>query len=121
MTFYLSSFSQMKLFAKRLVANEQGGPLSALRVSPGNPVEHQTLGGIVVHAVTVLLCRSKADILLPFYHMLHDPSYLVVSHDAYTFSCCVADSPLSRTECLFAYNARRPTSSGSCRIWAIIW
>ena len=115
----------MKLLAKRLVANEQGGPLSTLRVSPDNQPEHRTLGGIVVHAVTVLLCRNKnkAGILLPFDHMLHDPSALVVRHNKCNILTSVNCSYIL-TECSLAYNAGRYTSreqGGHCRIWAILW
>ena len=61
----------MKILVKRLVANEHGGSLAALKTS-------EIVGRIVVHAATVLLSRNKADILLPFHHMLHDPSTLAV-------------------------------------------
>ena len=118
----------MKLLAKRLVANEQGGPLSTLCVSPGNQPEHRTLGGIVVHAVTVLLCRNKnkAGILLPFDHMLHDPSALMVRHNKCNIQpvCTSVNCSYILTECSLAYNAGRYTSreqGGYCRIWAILW
>ena len=69
----------MKLLAKRLVANEQGGPLAALKTARDTPIELQIIGRVVVHAVTVLLSQNKADILLPFHYMLRDPSALAVS------------------------------------------
>ena len=68
----------MKLLVERLIANEHGGPLAALNTLSDTPIDQQIVGNIVVHAATVLLSRNKADILLPFHHMLHDPSALAV-------------------------------------------
>ena len=68
----------MKLLVKTLIANEYGGPLVALKTLSETPIDQQIVSSIVVHAVIVLLSRNKADILLPFYHMLHDPSALAV-------------------------------------------
>ena len=68
----------MKILVKRLIANKYGGSLVALKTLSETPIDQQNIGSIVVHAVIVLLSRNKADILLPFYYMLHDPSALAV-------------------------------------------
>ena len=65
--------------ARLLVANEQGGTLAQLRIYPGQPLQHRTLGAIVVHTVAVFLCRQEVSILQPFVNMLNKPAMLVVS------------------------------------------
>ena len=65
--------------ARLLVANEQGGTLAQLGVDPRQPLQHGTLGAIVVHTAAVFLCRQKVDILQPFVNMLNNPAVLVVS------------------------------------------
>ena len=65
--------------ARLLVANEQGGTLAQLKMNPGQPLQHRTLAAIVVHAVAVILCRQKVNILQPFVNMLNNPAMLVVS------------------------------------------
>lgn len=77
---------QMKILAKKIITNEHGGPLATLQISPETPVGYWSLGSIVVHVVTVLLFRNKADILMPFHRILHHPSSLIVS-------CCTCTTP----------------------------
>ena len=62
-----------------LVANEQGGTLAQLGVYPRQPLQHRTLGAIVVHTAAVFLCQQKVDILQPFVNMLNNPATVVVS------------------------------------------
>ncbi|CAI8002393.1 E3 ubiquitin-protein ligase rnf213-alpha [Geodia barretti] len=56
----------MKVVARKLVSNAQGGPLAALQVTANQPMFQQTLGALVVHAVAVLISRSSLDLLCPF-------------------------------------------------------
>jgi len=65
--------------ARSLVANEQGGPLAQLGISPQQPLQHRTLGAIVVHTAAVFFCRQRVYILQPFVNMLNNPAALVVS------------------------------------------
>ena len=65
--------------ARSLIANEQGGTLAQLAVDPRQPLQHRTLGAIVVHTAAVFLCRQKVTILQPFVNMLNNPAVLVVS------------------------------------------
>ena len=69
----------MQWMARSLVANEQGGTLAQMSVDPRQPLQHRTLGAIVVHTAAVFLCRQKVDILQPFVNMLTNPAVLVVS------------------------------------------
>ena len=57
----------------------RGGTLAQMSVDPRQPLQHRTLGAIVVHTATVFLCRQKVDILQPFVNMLNKPAVLVVS------------------------------------------
>ena len=75
----LSFYLQLQCMGRDLLANEQGGPLAQMRVTPGQPSLHQTLGAIVVHAATILQWRQRVDILKPFVNMLNDPAGLTVS------------------------------------------
>ena len=70
--------------ARLLVANEQGGTLAQLRIYPRQPLQHRTLGAIVVHTAAAFLCRQKIDILQPFMNMLTNPAVLVVSRTKVT-------------------------------------
>jgi len=65
--------------ARSLVANEQGGPLAQLRVTPQQSLQHRILGAIVVHTAAVFLCRQRVEILQPFVNMLNNPANLIVS------------------------------------------
>ena len=69
----------MQWMARSLVANEQGGTLAQMRVYPRQPLQHRTLGAIVIHTAAVFLCRQKANILQPFVKLLTNPAMLVVS------------------------------------------
>ena len=74
--------------ARLLVANEQGGPLAQLVVDPMQPLQHRTLGGIMVHTAAVFFCQQRIDILQPFLNMLNNPAALVVSRNMnYTPHC----------------------------------
>ena len=71
---------QMKVMARQLVSNEQGGSLKALQVSANQPMFQQTLGALVVHAVAVLISRSNLNILHPILLLLNDPGTMAVSY-----------------------------------------
>ena len=79
MCLILYSHVQLQWMGRELIANEQGGPLAQLKVTPGQPSLHQTLGAIVVHAAAILQWRQRVDILKPFTNMLNNPVALVVS------------------------------------------
>ena len=66
--------------AKLLSENKQGGAsLAQMTISPTQPSEYKTLGGIVVHTVAVVSSSSSNQILLPFVNMLYNPKALMVS------------------------------------------
>ena len=71
---------QIKVVARKLVCNAQGGPLAALQVTPNQPVSQQSLGALVVHAVVVLINRSNLDILHPLVTLLNSPGDMTVSY-----------------------------------------
>ena len=74
--------------ARLLIANEQGGTLAQLVVDPMQPLQHRTLGGIMVHTAAVFFCQQRIDILQPFVNMLNNPAALVVSRSMnYTPHC----------------------------------
>ena len=70
---------QLQVMARALVSNEQGGPLAALRVSPGQPGVHRTLGGVVIHTAASLLSRRRVELLHPLVTMLCKPGDMAVS------------------------------------------
>ena len=69
----------MKVVARKLISNAQGGPLASLQVTANQPMFQQTLGALVVHAVTVLISRSSLDLLCPFVTLFKDPGSMAVS------------------------------------------
>lgn len=69
----------MRHMARLLLANEQGGPLAQLRVTPKLPAMCKTLGAIVIHTVAVLDSCSNRPSLLPFINMMTYPAALAVS------------------------------------------
>ena len=69
----------MKIFARKLVSNYQGGPLAAMQVSTNQTTAQQSLGALVVHVVAVLLSRSSLDILCPMVTLLNAPGNMAVS------------------------------------------
>lgn len=71
---------EMKLIAKRLLVNQQGGILKQMSVSPKQPLHCRTITSVVVHATAVFSDRQKVDLLLPFVNMLKNPAALNVSH-----------------------------------------
>lgn len=75
---YLSE--DLKRAARALLANQQGGVLAQMSVSPNQPLQCRTLTGLVVHTALVLFSRPKVEILLPFFHMLTNPSALNVNN-----------------------------------------
>lgn len=80
LTLKLKSFSPpMRQAARLLIANEQGGPLGQMRISPDVPAEWKTLGSIVIHTVAVLNSNSRSHLILPFVNMLNNPASLTVS------------------------------------------
>lgn len=65
-----------------LLANQQGGQLAQMTVSPDQPALCRTLTALVIHTAAVLLTRANDDLLLPFVNMLNNPSVLGVSINA---------------------------------------
>ena len=66
----------MKVMARKLVSNEQGGPLATLQVSAGS---QQSLGALVVHTVAVLTSRTSLHLLQPLVTLLNAPGNMTVS------------------------------------------
>ena len=66
--------------ARALIANEQGGPLAALRVSPDQPAIQRTMAAVVVHTAATLFSRQGVELLHPLVAMLTKPADLTVSH-----------------------------------------
>ena len=77
------------MVARKLVSNAQGGPLSALQVSANQPMFQQSLGALVVHAVTALISRSSLDLLCPLVTLLKAPGSMAVSS---TVGCHVCET-----------------------------
>ena len=69
----------MKVMARKLVSNEQGGPLAALQVSAGQTASQQSLGALVVHTVAVLTSRTGLHLLQPLVTLLNAPGNMAVS------------------------------------------
>ncbi len=63
-----------------LLANQQGGTLAQMVVSPHQAQAglHRSITGLVVHIITVLLSRTNNELLLPFLNMLRNPTLLKV-------------------------------------------
>ena len=70
---------QMKVMARKMVSNEQGGPLAALQASAAQSSAQQSLGALVVHVVAALISRSSLDILCPLVILLNAPGNMAVS------------------------------------------
>lgn len=69
----------MKVFAKKLLSNDQGGPLAALQVSASQTTAQQSLGGLVVHSVATLISTNSVDLLCPLVTLLNGPGKMAVS------------------------------------------
>ena len=69
----------MKVMARKLVSNEQGGPLAALQVSAGQTSSQQSLGALVVHTVAVLASKTSLHLLQPLVTLLIAPGNMAVS------------------------------------------
>ena len=65
-----------------LIANEQGGPLAALRVFPDQPPDQRTMAAVVVHTAATLFSRQSVELLHPLVAMLTKPADLKVSDRA---------------------------------------
>lgn len=79
----MKSFSpSMRQIARLLLANEQGGPLAQMCISPHLPSDNKILSAVVVHAVSVFTCTSKQPILHPFIKMLSNPAALLVRNSS---------------------------------------
>ena len=72
--------------ARVLVANEQGGPLAVLQVSPKQPAIMHTLRAIVVHTVATLYNSQNKHLMKPLVDMLIKPANLTVS------ICCTREN-----------------------------
>ena len=75
----MRGLTQMQLMARKLVSNEQGGPLAALQVSAGQTPSQQSLGALVVHVVAVLYSRGSVDLIRPLATLLTNPANMAVS------------------------------------------
>ena len=66
-----------------LLANQQGGTLAQMVVSPHQAQAglHRSITGLVVHIVTVLLSRANNELLLPFLNMLTNSTILKVREE----------------------------------------
>ena len=69
----------MNVMGRKLVSNDQGGPLAALQVSVNQSMAQHSLQAIVVHAVATLICGSSLDLLCPLVTLLNDPGSMAVS------------------------------------------
>ena len=69
----------MKQVGRLLITNRQATPLGQMTVSPRQPPKCKPLGAIVVHTASVVLCRQKMDVLLPFVRIFSNPAALDVS------------------------------------------
>ena len=99
---------QLQWMGRALLANEQGGPLAQLKVTPEQTSLHQTLGAVVVHAAAVLQCMHRVTILQPFTNMLNNPRALAVS-TIHTESNCnmLTLFHFVTSECIPSHDARR--------------
>ncbi len=68
----------MQWIAQALLANQQGGPLAQLAITPCQPPLQRTLGAIVVHTAIIFQYRQGVELLQPFVKMLNNPAALVV-------------------------------------------
>ena len=69
----------MRIASRLLLANQQGGTLVQMTASPQQPLMLRTLGPIVTHTASIMLCQQKMDILLPFVNIFNNPAVLAVS------------------------------------------
>ena len=84
-TLNLKSFSPpMRIAARLLLVNKQGGPLAQMCITPELPAQYKTLGALVVHTVAVVNTHAGLPILLPFVNMLTNPGALAVRLVAYS-------------------------------------
>jgi hypothetical protein len=95
----------MRRTAQLLLANEQGGRFSQLRVTPELPAIYKTLGAVVVHTVAVLESSSGRQILLPFINMMAGPAALAVSCSIYSIVTCTIFDVKQLTRLCFFYNS----------------
>ena len=70
---------QMRMMARKLVTNDQGGPLAALRESVAQSPAQQSLEALVVHVVAALISRSSLYLLSPLVTLLNAPGNMAVS------------------------------------------
>ena len=82
----------MRIASRLLLANEQGGTLMQMTASPQQPLLLKTLSPIVVHTASLVLCKQKIEILLPFVNIFSNPVALAVS-------CHVLILYIHTTEC----------------------
>jgi len=72
------SFNMINMM-RLLLANQQGGVLDTMTVSPHQSSKHKSLSSIVIHTAVVLYSRPNVDMLLPFTNMLQNPQAIEVS------------------------------------------
>ncbi len=70
----------MRWIARALLANQHGGPLAQLAISPRQPPLQRTLGAIVVHTAIIFQSRQGVELLEPFVKMLNNPAALMVGN-----------------------------------------
>ena len=71
--------SEMKQVGRLLITNQHAAALGQMTISLRQPPKCKPLGAIVVHTASVILCRRKIDILMPFVSIFSNPAALNVS------------------------------------------
>ena len=64
--------------AGHLVNNTQASGFPRLRVSPGQSAIERTLAEIVIHTTTVLSNAGRNPLLVPFRHLMNQPTAMNV-------------------------------------------
>jgi len=69
----------MLVIARYFLANQQGGPLLQMKITPLQPPTNRLSTFIVVHTVSVLLCPTNNPFIFPFVNMMSNVAALQVS------------------------------------------
>ena len=69
----------MLLVARSFLANQQGGPLLQMKITPDQPLPFRLSTFVVVHTVSVILCHNDNPFLFPFVNMMSNVAALQVS------------------------------------------
>ena len=101
----MKSFIPLMLqIARCFLANAQGGPLIQMKITPDMSPSCKVVGSIIIHAISVLACKSRYPMLLPFVNMMSNTAALCVSDQS--THICTSLSYL--TDCI-VQNAYLPT------------